>query len=81
MPRCSPALPSIALGLDTGLLAQLSYASTASLEQAVLEKLAYQSRWRTILRGCRAMGVDVASVDTTRPFRSDLPVEGARTIA
>ncbi|MGO8440872.1 cytochrome c biogenesis protein DipZ, partial [Rhizobium ruizarguesonis] len=29
----------VALGLDTSLLARLSYASTASLEQAVLDRL------------------------------------------
>src|SRR5690606_21283872 len=30
---------AIALGLDTGLLARLSYAGTASFEQAVLDRL------------------------------------------
>ena len=67
---------AIALGLDTGLLAQLSYASTASLEQTVLEKLDTKAAGGPF-SAAADKGVDVASADTTRPFQSDLPVEGA----
>ena len=59
---------AVALGLDTGLLARLSYASTSSFEQAVLDRLQARPKTETIA---------VASVDKTKTFRSDLPVEGA----
>lgn len=64
---------AIALSLDTGALAQLSYASTASFEQAVLDRLNLRRD---------AGGMEVASADkslpagTGKPFRADLPVEG-----
>jgi cytochrome c biogenesis protein CcdA/thiol-disulfide isomerase/thioredoxin len=65
----------IALGLDTGLLARLSYASTFSFEQAILD--------RVHPRTDRSMSVDVASngktvvpADMTMPFQANLPVEG-----
>lgn len=63
----------IALGLDTGALAQLSYTSTASLEQAVIDRLN--------IRPTEA-GMEVASADKSlpaasgKPYRADLPVEG-----
>ncbi|MGO7213334.1 cytochrome c biogenesis protein DipZ [Rhizobium ruizarguesonis] len=65
----------IALGLDTSLLARLSYASTASLEQAVLDRLHAKPLGgaSSEVASNNAM-VDVA--DNNRPFRSDLPVEG-----
>lgn len=64
---------AIALGLDTGLLAQLSYASTSGVEQSILDHLR-----------SGASPVDVASTRTTlaakdtrqAAYRSDLPVEG-----
>ncbi len=64
---------AIALGLDTGLLAQLSYASTSGVEQSILDRLR-----------SGASPVDVASTrmalaakDTRQAaYRSDLPVEG-----
>lgn len=66
----------IALGLDTGLLSQLSYASTASFEQAVLDKLN--------VKPTDGVPSEVASndkmiglADAKTPFRSDLPVEGS----
>ncbi|MDG3578972.1 MULTISPECIES: cytochrome c biogenesis protein DipZ [Rhizobium] len=66
----------IALGLDTGLLARLSYASTSTFEQAILNQLKDKS-------ASEPPSV-VASNDTTsavieagQPFRSNLPVEGA----
>lgn len=65
----------IALGLDTSLLARLSYASTTSLEQAVLDRLHAKPLGgaSSELASNNAM-IDVA--DNNRPFRSDLPVEG-----
>ena len=66
---------AIALGFDTGLLSRLSYTSTASFEQAILDRLHVKE----------AAGVpsEVVSNDKTigiagaaKPFRSDLPVEG-----
>ena len=66
----------IALGLDTSLLARLSYASTTSLEQAVLDRLHAKPLGgaSSELASNNAM-IDVA--DNNRPFRSDLPVEGS----
>ena len=64
----------IALGLDTGFLARFSYASTSSLEQAVLDRLHTQP-------GESGMK-EVANADHSiptgngKPFRADLPVEG-----
>ena len=65
----------IALGLDTSLLARLSYASTASLEQAVLDRLHAQplSGASSELASNEVM---IAAADANKPFRSDLPVEG-----
>ncbi|WP_184467372.1 cytochrome c biogenesis protein DipZ [Rhizobium esperanzae] len=63
----------IALGLDTSLLARLSYASTASLEQAVLDRLhAKPAAGAT----SEVAGSDVMIADAKKPFRADLPVEG-----
>lgn len=66
----------IALGLDTGLLSQLSYASTASFEQAVLDKLN--------VKPTDGVPSEVASndkmiglADAKTPFHSDLPIEGS----
>ena len=66
----------IALGLDTSLLARLSYASTTSLEQAVLDRLHAKPLGgaSSELASNNAM-IDVA--DNNQPFRSDLPVEGS----
>ncbi|CDN51024.1 cytochrome c biogenesis protein DipZ [Neorhizobium galegae] len=66
---------AIALGLDTGLLARLSYASTASFEQAVLDKL-HAKPANGSPSEIASNGMMVASADTARPFRSNLPVEG-----
>jgi cytochrome c biogenesis protein CcdA/thiol-disulfide isomerase/thioredoxin len=66
---------AIALGLDTGLLARLSYASTGSFEQTLLEKLHPKaSDPQTEVASNTSMKV---ATDTARPFHSDLPVEGA----
>ncbi|ASW08936.1 cytochrome c biogenesis protein DipZ [Rhizobium sp. 11515TR] len=65
---------AIALGLDTGLLARLSYASTGSFEQALLEKLHPKtSAPETEVASNNAIKV---ATDAVRPFHSDLPVEG-----
>ncbi len=65
---------AIALGLDTGLLARLSYASTGSFEQALLEKLHPKtSAPETEVASNSAMKI---ATDAARPFHSDLPIEG-----
>ncbi|EJB08099.1 cytochrome c biogenesis protein [Rhizobium leguminosarum bv. trifolii WSM597] len=63
----------IALGLDTSLLSRLSYASTASLEQAVLDRL-HAKPAAGAPAEVASNGVMIA--DAKKPFRSDLPVEG-----
>ncbi|CDN57221.1 Cytochrome C biogenesis protein DipZ (plasmid) [Neorhizobium galegae bv. officinalis bv. officinalis str. HAMBI 1141] len=66
---------AIALGLDTGLLARLSYASTASFEQAVLDRLHAKPSAGSPSE-IASNGMMITAADTTRPFRSNLPVEG-----
>ncbi|OCP18520.1 cytochrome C biogenesis protein [Ensifer sp. LC384] len=66
---------AIALGLDTGLLARLSYASTSSFEQSVLQRLDTKAAGGPLSEAADK-GVVVASADTNRAFQSDLPVEG-----
>ena len=66
---------AIAFGLDTGLLARLSYASTGSFEQVLLEKLHPKSSApQTEVAGNGAMKV---ATDAARPFHSNLPIEGS----
>ena len=64
----------IALGLDTGLLARLSYASTASFEQAVLNRL--NSSPATSSSEMASNGPMALADNTDLPFRSNLPIEG-----
>ncbi|QRM57055.1 cytochrome c biogenesis protein DipZ [Sinorhizobium sp. BG8] len=64
----------ITLGLDTGLLARLSYASTATFEQAILDRL--HVRPNASLPIEVASNGNTAATQTRRPFRADLPVEG-----
>ncbi|MEZ2126359.1 MULTISPECIES: cytochrome c biogenesis protein DipZ [unclassified Sinorhizobium] len=66
---------AIALGLDTGFLARLSYASTSTFEQAVLNKLNTGSSDAagTLVA---SNGMMPAAGDVRQNFRSDLPVEG-----
>lgn len=66
---------AIALGLDTGLLAQLSYASTSSFEQSVLQRLDAKAAGGPLSETATNDAV-VASADANRAFQSDLPVEG-----
>jgi len=65
---------TIALGLDTGLLARLSYTSTASFEQAVLDRLHAKSNGDVPTE--IASSSTIMPVNTTQPFLSGLPVEG-----
>ncbi|NNU65819.1 cytochrome c biogenesis protein DipZ [Rhizobium sp. WYCCWR 11152] len=65
----------IALGLDTSLLARLSYASTTSLEQAVLDRL-HAKPLSGASSELASNEVMIAAADAKKPFRSDLPVEG-----
>ena len=64
----------IALGLDTSLLSRFSYASTTTLEQAVLDRLHVKPQSGPEVASNGAMIDTVA--DTGQPFKSDLPVEG-----
>ncbi|MEB3046523.1 cytochrome c biogenesis protein DipZ [Rhizobium mulingense] len=65
----------IALGLDTSLLSRLSYASTASLEQAVLDRL-HAKELAAAPSEVASNDATIVAVDAKKPFRSDLPVEG-----
>ncbi|MBS7544884.1 cytochrome c biogenesis protein DipZ [Ancylobacter oerskovii] len=64
---------SIALGLDTGALARLSYASTAGIEQRLLDRFGgAPSR-----PGTRFASNETATTTDARPaYHSNLPVEG-----
>ncbi|WP_454819327.1 cytochrome c biogenesis protein DipZ [Labrys neptuniae] len=64
-----------ALGLDTGVLARLSYAGTVTIEQAILDRLHVDPR-TAVASSLAASGMLIASVKAQTPFRSDLPVEG-----
>lgn len=62
----------IALGLDTGLLARFSYASTTSVEQTVIDRL-----HATPTDGASSVASNTtATADKAHPFRSDLSNEG-----
>lgn len=64
---------AIALGLDTGLLAQLSYASTSGFEQSILDRL----RGNAAPADVASTRMTLAANDTRQAaYRSDLPVEG-----
>ncbi|PDT38019.1 cytochrome C biogenesis protein [Rhizobium sp. M10] len=65
----------IALGLDTSLLSRLSYASTASLEQAVLDRL-HAKEVAAAPSEVASNDATIVAADAKKPFRSDLPVEG-----
>jgi thiol-disulfide isomerase/thioredoxin len=65
----------IALGLDTGLLSQLSYASTASFEQAVLDRLNVKPN-DGVPSEVASNDKSIGLADATKPFHSDLPIEG-----
>jgi cytochrome c biogenesis protein CcdA/thiol-disulfide isomerase/thioredoxin len=67
---------AIAFGLDTGLLARLSYASTISFEQAVLDRLHAKPAAAAPAEVASNDPAAVAAAAGAKPFRSDLPVEG-----
>ncbi len=64
---------AIALGLDTGALARLSYASTASFEQAVLDR--FHANQHVGPAG-EVESNSNAPPSSATPFRSELAVEG-----
>ncbi|WEX75566.1 cytochrome c biogenesis protein DipZ [Sinorhizobium numidicum] len=65
---------AIALGVDTGLLARLSYAGTTSLEQSLLDRLRGNSAERADTAANNRMAP--AANDARQAYRSTLPVEG-----
>lgn len=65
----------IALGLDTGLLARLSYASTSTFEQAVLDQL-HDKAAKDPMSEVTSSGAMPAVGDQVQTFQSNLPVEG-----
>ncbi|MDK1383790.1 cytochrome c biogenesis protein DipZ [Sinorhizobium sp. 8-89] len=66
---------AIALGLDTGLLARLSYAGTTNLEQSLLERLRGNSDTRA--EAMASNRVAPATSGARNAYQSNLPVEGA----
>jgi cytochrome c biogenesis protein CcdA/thiol-disulfide isomerase/thioredoxin len=64
----------IALGLDTGLLSRLSYASTATFEQAVLDQL--HDKAEIVPMAVATSALLPAVVGHAQPFQSHLPIEG-----
>ena len=62
---------SISLGLDTGFLARFSFAGTASVEQAVLDRLHAEP-----VKTEATDEIPPAIANAALPFHSDLPVEG-----
>jgi cytochrome c biogenesis protein CcdA/thiol-disulfide isomerase/thioredoxin len=60
---------TITLGLDTGLLARLSYASTAGIEQSLLNRVHDNSN-------AASTSMQLAAHDTRQSDRSSLPIEG-----
>ncbi|MCZ4090896.1 cytochrome c biogenesis protein DipZ [Sinorhizobium psoraleae] len=65
---------AIALGLDTGLLARLSYAGTTNLEQSLLDRLRGNSAARA--EAMASNGVAPATNGARNAYQSNLPVEG-----
>ena len=66
---------AIALGLDTGLLTRLSYASTSGLEQSLLDRL-HSDRAEAPSTTGAGNAMVLAVNDTRRAYQSNLPVEG-----
>lgn len=65
---------TITLGLDTGLLTRLSYASTAGIEQSLLER--FDSNSETASASAAGPSMRLAANDARQSYRSSLPVEG-----
>ncbi|PWC49585.1 cytochrome c biogenesis protein DipZ [Azospirillum sp. TSA6c] len=64
----------IALGLDTGLLARLSYAGTSGVEQSLIDQFAPASPATSAEP--ETSGTALVLTDARRVYRSSLPVEG-----
>ncbi|WP_262270531.1 cytochrome c biogenesis protein DipZ [Microvirga yunnanensis] len=60
---------TITLGLDTGLLTRLSYASTAGIEQSLLDRANANSN-------AASTSMQLAANDARQSYRSSLPIEG-----
>jgi len=65
---------AIALGADTGLLARLSYASTTSFEQAVIDR--FNAKRDQVAPAEVASNGAMTAVASNLPFKASLPVEG-----
>lgn len=65
----------IALGLDTGLLARLSYAGTSGVEQSLIDRFTPAAPATSGVP--EASGTGLVLADARRVYRSSLPVEGA----
>jgi cytochrome c biogenesis protein CcdA/thiol-disulfide isomerase/thioredoxin len=65
---------AITLGLDTGLLTRLSYASTAGIEQSLLER--FDSNSETASTSAAGPSMRLAANDARQSYRSSLPIEG-----
>ncbi|WP_434621330.1 cytochrome c biogenesis protein DipZ [Azospirillum sp. B2RO_4] len=68
----------IALGLDTGLLARLSYAGTTGVEQSLIDRFAPASTPAAsgTSGAPETSGTGLVLADARRVYRSSLPVEG-----
>ncbi|PWC61360.1 cytochrome C biogenesis protein [Azospirillum sp. TSH7] len=68
----------IALGLDTGLLARLSYAGTTGVEQLLIDRFApaVPSATAATSGAPETSGTGLVLADARRVYRSSLPVEG-----
>src|SRR5262244_3105065 len=73
------AVVAIALGVDTGFLTRVSLASTASLEQGLLDKVGASSAGPAMTSGspAPASGSPAMMMAAKPPAPADLPVEGA----
>jgi cytochrome c biogenesis protein CcdA/thiol-disulfide isomerase/thioredoxin len=65
---------AITLGLDTGLLTRLSYASTAGIEQSLLDQVHENSEVAST--GSTGPSMQLAANDARQSYRSSLPIEG-----
>jgi cytochrome c biogenesis protein CcdA/thiol-disulfide isomerase/thioredoxin len=65
---------TITLGLDTGLLTRLSYASTAGIEQSLLDR--FNGSSETASASAAGPSMQLAANDARQSYRSSLPIEG-----
>ncbi|CAO3403354.1 cytochrome c biogenesis protein DipZ [Azospirillum palustre] len=66
----------IALGLDTGLLARLSYAGTSGVEQSLIDRFAPVVANDAVSGAPETSGRGLVLADARRVYHSSLPVEG-----